>query len=119
MSIKIKSFIIPILITLLSLLMYSCTSVQSLPEAESEYKSIIYNEQKNIVTEGETFLFFRTYDSYYNNPLDICNILKVFITFADVNQITANHVTLGFSLEDNFFGLALGRDSDSTVGGGV
>lgn len=77
------------------------------PPTSVGYRSVTYNEDKNIVVDGETYLFFRLYDSQYVNTLDLHNILKGFIVLGDVNDITVNHVSFGFSLEDEFWGLSV------------
>ena len=99
------SYLISILFLFLS--MFSCQTAQELPVVPQEPTTITYNEDKNVVIDGKTFLFVRTYDPHYNNPLCIENILKGLINLVEVNDTVASHVALGFSLEDDFWGLTI------------
>ena len=99
------SYLISILFLFLS--MFSCQTAQELPVVPQEPITITYNTDKNVVIDGKTFLFVRTYDPHYNNPICIENILKGLINLAEVNDTVASHVALGFSLEDDFWGLTI------------
>lgn len=99
------SYLISILFLFLS--MFSCQTAQELSVVPQEPTTITYNEDKNVVIDGKTFLFVRTYNPHYNNPLCIENILKGLINLVEVNDTVASHVALGFSLEDDFWGLTI------------
>lgn len=71
-------------ILFLSLFMFSCQTARDLPVVPQEPTAITYNEDKNITIDGETFLFIRTYNPHYNNPLSIENILKGLINLVKV-----------------------------------
>ena len=71
-------------ILFLSLFMFSCQTARGLPVVPQKPTAITYNEAKNITIDGETFLFIRTYNPHYNNPLSIENILKGLINLVKV-----------------------------------
>lgn len=96
-------------ISFLSLFMFSCQTAQNIPVVPQEPTTITYNEDKNVVIDGKTFLFVRTYNPHYNNPFCIENILKGLINLVEVNDMVASHVALGFSLEDDFWGLTINK----------
>lgn len=73
--------------------------------------AVPFNPDKNLVAEGETFIFFRLYEPKYNNPLCIENILKGMINLVEVNGIVASHSAIGFSLDDEFVGITSSRDA--------
>lgn len=96
-----------ILIAICSFLfiMTSCETTRNISVVPQEPTLLTYNEDKNVVIDDKTFLFIRTYDPHYNNPLYKQNILKGLINLVAVNDVAASHVSLGFSLEDDFWGL--------------
>lgn len=104
---KFQRWILSIIFLILSLMLFSCTTVREFPADPPEYRTVTYNEEKNIVINGETYLFFRNYKGEYTNPLDIHSIFKGLIFWGDVNDIDTDHVSLGFSLEDDFWGFTL------------
>lgn len=84
-----------ILIAICSFLfiMTSCETTRNISVVSQEPTLITYNEDKNIVIDDKTFLFIRTYDPHYNNPLCKHNILKGLINLAEVNDVAASHVS--------------------------
>ena len=106
MNKKIKSSVFVFSLLFLTFLFFSCASSNyvELPEQDTEF-SVYVNPQKNIVQDGNTFLFFRLYEPIYNRSLCIENILKKLINSVEVNGIVASHSAIGFSLEDEFVGI--------------
>lgn len=55
----------------------------------------------------DSYIFLRFYDPQLISPFYVSNILKNGIAKVDVNPLTASHVSIGFDLRDDFFGLTL------------
>lgn len=62
--------------------------------------------------DGGKFLFMRLYLPEYDNKASSVNILKKLITCVDPNPEEASHSSIGFSLDDDFYGLTLYSTSD-------
>lgn len=62
--------------------------------------------------DGDKFLFMRLYLPNYDNKASSVNILKHLITCVDPNPEEASHSSIGFSLDDDFYGLTLYSTSD-------
>ncbi len=58
------------------------------------------------------FLFLRVYLPNYDNESSSVNVLKKLITYVDPNPEEASHSSIGFSLDDDFYGLTLYSTSD-------
>ncbi len=58
------------------------------------------------------FLFMRLYLPNYDNKASSVNILKKLITVVNVNPEEISHSSIGFSLDDDFYGLTLYSTSD-------
>lgn len=56
---------------------------------------------------GDKYLFLRLYDTVYKNPLYVSNLLKLGIKMTEVNGMKVSHSSVGFDLNDNFFGLTM------------
>ena len=54
------------------------------------------------------YIFFRLYDVEYLNPLLPGNILKFGVDATEIYDVHASHVSINFSLQDNFYGLTTG-----------
>ena len=61
---------------------------------------------------GDRFVFMRLYLPNYDNKASSVNILKKLITCVDPNPEEASHSSIGFSLDDDFYGLTLYSTSD-------
>lgn len=57
--------------------------------------------------DDDSYIFLRFYDPQLISPFYVSNILKNGIAKVDVNPLTASHVSIGFDLRDDFFGLTL------------
>jgi len=66
------------------------------------YEDISFNE----VEEPYKYIFLRIYNPVYKNPLYFANFLKAGINATEVSEYTASHSSIGFSLEDTFYGLS-------------
>lgn len=84
-----------ILIAICSFLfiMTSCETTRNIPVVSQEPTLLTYNEDMNVVIDDKTFLFIRTYNPHYNNPLYKQNILKGLINLVAVNDVAASHVS--------------------------
>lgn len=58
--------------------------------------------------ENPYYIFFRLYDVEYINPLSPSSILKFGVDTTEIYDIHASHVSINFSLKDNFYGLTSG-----------
>ncbi|MGI5056745.1 hypothetical protein [Treponema socranskii] len=54
-----------------------------------------------------SYIFLRFYDPELTSPFYVANILKNGISKIDVNPLPVSHVSIGFDLRDDFFGLTL------------
>lgn len=59
-------------------------------------------------TAEDTYIFIRLYEPVYSNPFYIANLLKFCVKITEVNDFYASHASIGFSLQDNFYGLTQG-----------
>ena len=57
--------------------------------------------------DEEAYIFLRFYDPHLTSPFYVSNILKHGIEKVDVNPLPVSHVSIGFDLRDDFFGLTL------------
>ena len=57
--------------------------------------------------DDESYIFLRFYDPELTSPFYVSNILKKSIAKVDVNPLPVSHVSIGFDLRDDFFGLTL------------
>ena len=55
----------------------------------------------------DSYIFLRFYDPKLTSPFYVANILKNGISEIDVNPLPVSHVSIGFDLRDDFFGLTL------------
>lgn len=68
------------------------------------FKIYEYSEAEEFPLEGR-YIFIRLYQPYYDNPFCVENFLNNCIKFVDVSTEFASHAAIGFSLDDNFYGL--------------
>ena len=57
--------------------------------------------------DDDSYIFLRFYDPQLISPFYVSNILKNGIAKIDVNPLAVSHVSIGFDLRDDFFGLTL------------
>lgn len=73
------------------------------PEAPYHIEeNVVFNE----VEEPYKFIFLRIYNPVYKNPFYYANVLKNLIRTTEVTEYTASHASIGFSLDDSFYGLS-------------
>ncbi len=66
----------------------------------------IYNTNlEDSLKEDETFIFLRLYWTVYKSALAPGNLLKGLIVAVEPNPILLTHASIGFSLDDSFYGL--------------
>lgn len=58
------------------------------------------------IDEPYKYIFLRLYNPIYSNPLYYANVLKNLIAVTEVTDFTASHAAIGFSLDDDFYGLS-------------
>lgn len=80
------------------------------PEFNLFKNDILFSE-----TENSKFIFFRLYNPYYDNCLCIENILKNCIAVVDVYPSKSSHASIGFDLNDNFYGLTTAGKKDLKI----
>lgn len=111
---KTKLFLI--LILLFTLLLESCQSTKSLtrnyvePNAPQDAEFVIAQDVVFPETEGDyKYLFIRLYNPEYKNPFYIANLLKGGIEITKTEDVPdLSHASIGFSLDDNYYGLTSG-----------
>lgn len=96
-------------ILLLNLFFIACKSV---PEIDVNEQIIRGGKLSSFVGNPDYYIFIRLYNPEYNNPLCIENTLKNMIAIIDVSDQSYSHSAIGFSLNDNFFGLTTAGKRD-------
>ena len=82
-----------------------------LPEYKIESE---LNFQEDI-PEPSKYIFIRLYDLHYNNPLNPANFLRFCVKSTEVSDTIASHASIGFSLNDEFYGLTSGGDHQLAI----
>ena len=93
----------------------SCKTTRSItkdafaPEAPDDSTFIVAHDIVFPETDGDyKYIFFRLYNPIYKNPLYIANLLKGGINSTRMeNDPEVSHASINFSLDDNYYGLAL------------
>ena len=112
---NLKNKFLLISIILAGILFQGCKTTRSItkgvfaPEAPDDSTFIVAHDVVFPETEGEyKYIFFRLYNPIYKNPLYIANILKGGINTTRMNNDPeVSHASINFSLNDNYYGLAL------------
>lgn len=112
---NLKNKFLLISIILAGILFQGCKTTRSItkdvfaPEAPDDSTFIVAHDVVFPETEGEyKYIFFRLYNPIYKNPLYIANILKGGINSTRMNNDPeVSHASINFSLNDNYYGLAL------------
>lgn len=89
--------------------LWSCKTTNALSR-ENFTPEEPYHLEENIsfvdVEEPYKYIFLRIYNPIYKNPFYYANILRTLIGLTEVTDYTASHASIGFSLDDNFYGLS-------------
>ena len=100
---------------LIGILFQGCKTTRSItkevfaPEAPDDSTFIVAHDIVFPETDGDyKYIFFRLYNPIYKNPLYIANLLKGGINSTRMeNDPEVSHASINFSLDDNYYGLAL------------
>lgn len=57
------------------------------------------------ISEPYKYIFLRLYNPVYKNPFQSANTLKNLIKITEISDYSLSHSSIGFSLEDSFYGL--------------
>ena len=117
-NLKIKSLLISVF--LVGILFLSCKSTRSItrdifaPEAPDDATFIVAHDIVfPEIEDSYKYIFFRLYNPVYKNPLYIANLLKGGINSTRMeNDLEVSHASINFSLDDNYYGLALGGEHE-------
>ncbi len=99
-----------LLVLFLSFIFWSCKTTSALEKhgitPENPY---IIEEELDFeeVDAPYKYVFFRLYNPVYTNPFYIANLLKFGIKATQISELQVSHASINFSLDDNFWGLAL------------
>lgn len=104
-NVKFTKLHIIVLVFSLVFFLSSCQSSQDIAIPSHEYVKVTHNEEKNIIIDDNTFIFIRLYNPQYIKRLSIEGFFQNLIQFVEVNENDASHSALGFSLEDDFWGV--------------
>ena len=93
----------------LTLLLFGCKTTSSIKsDSETTTAPVI---ESNLTFEDVTppykYIFIRLYNPIYKNPFYIANLLKGGIKITQIDDIEVSHASINFSLDDEFYGLAL------------
>lgn len=97
------------LLFLLFFAFFSCKSTNSINKNEfSAEEPYLLKEDISFpqTEEPYKFIFIRFYNPVYSNPLYYANLLKNLIKITEITDFTTSHSAIGFSLDDNFYGLS-------------
>lgn len=94
-----------------------CKTITSINQ-EKDFTSIPYLIEENVTfndledpSEPYKYIFFRLYNPDYSNPVYIANVLKSGISVTEITDFDLSHSAINFSLNDDFYGLALVADN--------
>lgn len=120
MRVKITKSLTVFIYSLIALFFVSCRTLHVEDDAilyqgndvMPDGRQLTYNIYENLdekpLTENERYIFVRLYYPEYDNPVSIENLLKACIKAADVYDLNICHSSIGFDLNDNFYGLTTG-----------
>lgn len=122
LKIKIK-FLFTILLVFTLVFFINCKSIPApeatkiecsldLPINEDDKCFELYENDFQVSTDEEKFIFIRLYQPYYDNPFCVENILKQAIKSVNVYEIADSHSAIGFDLNDKFYGLTIAGKQD-------
>jgi len=100
-----KSFFLLFLLFLL----FGCKTTNGLSRKEFTPEAPYHLEENvafNDFEEEYSYIFIRLYNPSYSNPFYYANTLKNLIAVTEVTNYKASHASIGFSLEDTFYGLS-------------
>lgn len=74
-------------------------------DEDDNFFKIYFSSEFQESLENEKYVFIRLYKPYYDNPFCPENILNGCIKVVDVSDEFTSHSAIGFTLNDNFYGL--------------
>lgn len=100
--------IIKVFLYSLAFLFISCQTTRSVTVFNDYKEKTITSPELTAEDDGDAYIFFRLYNPCYSSPLNVTNLLKFGISTTNLSDIFVSHASIGFDLNDDFYGVTLG-----------